>query len=141
MATDKVKTVIGVFEKVDFPKFGVNNMMAKIDTGAYTGSLHCTKIHVDKTGKKPVLHFSPFDHPETVISTSDFKRRSITSSNGQAEKRYFIDTTINLRDKDYPIRLSLANRSAMKWPVLIGRKFMQQNGLLVDAAIRNRYKV
>ena len=41
--------IVGTFEKVNFPKFGINNIMAKVDTGAYTGALHCTKIEEIKT--------------------------------------------------------------------------------------------
>lgn len=134
----KNKLIVGVFEKVDFPEFGINGMSAKMDTGAYTGSFHCTKVRVDKSGKKPVLHFSPFDHPDKVITTEAFEYRRTISSNGHAEIRYVINTTVRLQGKTFPIQISLANRSTMKRQVLIGRRFLRQHNIIVDLAIRKK---
>ena len=124
---------VGSFESVDFPEFPlVGTVWAKIDTGAYTGALHCTRISEEQLEEGAMLHFSPFDHPETDIMTSDFFVKSVRSSNGEKGYRYFINTTITIQGKTYPITLSLANRAEMKWPVLIGRKFLQKQDFLVD---------
>ncbi len=121
------------FEPVTFPEFSViGKVMAKIDTGAYTGALHCTKIHEDASEQGNVLKFSPFDHPEIEILTLDFAVRHVRSSNGESVSRYFINTQINIQGDTYPITLSLADRSEMKWPVLIGRRFLRKNHFLVD---------
>jgi len=106
--------------------------MAKIDTGAYTGALHCTKIKEVKTAEGRWLQFAPFDHPSTIIKLDKFVKRPVKSSNGKEESRYFIKTAIVLHGETYPITLSLADRSEMKWPVLIGRKFLRKNKFLVD---------
>lgn len=132
MSNEMPKNVIGSFETVTFPDFNGYEVMAKIDTGAFTGALHCTKIREEETPEGPVLHFSPFDHPEVEITLSEFAVNHVKSSNGKAESRYFIDTNISLHGKTYPIVLSLADRSEMKWPVLIGRKFLRKNNFLVD---------
>ncbi len=132
------QNVIGAFEKVNFPEFGLSEYVAKIDTGAYTGAMHCTKIHEITTGKEPVLEFSPFDNPEVVISTKDFYIKPVTSSNGHLQQRFFVDTEITINGKTYPIMLSLADRSAMKWPILIGRRFIRTNNLLVDVTRINK---
>ncbi|MGG6497545.1 UNVERIFIED_CONTAM: RimK/LysX family protein [Bacteroidetes bacterium 56_B9] len=34
--------------------------------------------------------------------------------------------------KVYPITITLADRSTMKYPMLIGRKFLRSHGFLVD---------
>jgi hypothetical protein len=39
-----MEKVIGAFEQVSFPDFGLFDVVAKIDTGATSGSLHATKI-------------------------------------------------------------------------------------------------
>jgi hypothetical protein len=133
--------VIGSFEPVTFPDFAdIGGVMAKIDTGAYTGALHCTKIQEEKTENGNVLHFSPFDHPETVITATDFAVSHVRSSNGTSESRYLIDTNITIQGKTYPIVLSLADRSEMKWPVLIGRRFLRKNNLLVDVNKGSKYR-
>lgn len=130
---DTNSTVIGSFEQVSFPDFAnIGKVKAKIDTGAYTGALHCTKIREEETASGKILHFAPFDHPETEVSVDNFAVSHVRSSNGKAEARYFIDTIIEIQGKTYPIVLSLADRSEMKWPVLIGRRFLRTHNFLVD---------
>lgn len=131
MTTQKNLTV-GSFEPVIFPDFNGYEVMAKIDTGAYTGALHCTKIREEEGENGPVLHFSPFDQPEIELVLTEYAVNHVKSSNGKAESRYFIDTLVTIQGKTYPIVLSLADRSEMKWPVLIGRKFLRANNFLVD---------
>ncbi len=137
MATDR--KVLGAFEKVGFPKYGLTGVMAKIDTGAYTGALHCTVIEEVKTKTKKTLRFSPFDHPEVMIKTHDYLTNHMRSSNGVIEKRYVIKTEIEIDGEKYPIALSLADRSAMKWPVLVGRRFLRKNKFLVDVHQGTKY--
>lgn len=126
------QVTLGAFENVSFPEFGTQDITAKIDTGAFTGALHCTRISEVDTGNGKVLRFSPFDRPEVEISKDEFIVRHVKSSNGDREKRYFISTKITVQGETYPITLSLANRSEMKWPVLIGRRFLRKNHFLVD---------
>jgi hypothetical protein len=137
MAKDQ-KTV-GAFEQVGFPDFGLDDVMAKIDTGAYTGALHCTKIEEDRSKKIKTLRFSPFDHPEVTILTHEYRKTHIRSSNGEDERRFVINTHIQIDGQEYPIILSLADRSAMKWPVLIGRRFLRKNHFLVDVHQGKKY--
>lgn len=127
--------ILGSFESVSFPDFAaIGDVMAKIDTGAYTGALHCTKIKEEKTEKGTLLHFSPFDHPDVVMTIDNFVVRHVRSSNGDSQARYFINTSIEIQGETYPIVLSLADRSEMKWPVLIGRRFLRNNNFLVDVS-------
>ncbi len=130
--------IIGAFEKVSFPEFGIDDVVAKIDTGAYTGSFHATNIREEDQDGKIVVHFSPFDHPSTTFTSTSFFIRPVKSSNGHQERRYFIDTEIVVGGITYPIILSLADRSEMKWPVLIGRRFMRSHDLLVDVTKINK---
>lgn len=127
--------ILGSFETVSFPDFAaIGDVTAKIDTGAFTGALHCTQIREEKTENGVILHFSPFDHPDLEMSVDDFVIRHVRSSNGEGQSRYFINTTIEIQGKTYPIVLSLADRSEMKWPVLIGRRFLRNNNFLVDVS-------
>lgn len=128
MKTIAIKTVVG------FPEFGANKVTAKIDTGAYSGCFHATNIKVSHTNGADVLEFSPFDHPEMRYKTIHFLTKRVKSSNGQIEERFFIDTDIIIDGKLYPIRLGISNRSSMRWPVLIGRKFLKQHQFLVDVS-------
>jgi hypothetical protein len=133
-----MKQTIGTFEKVNFPEFGLDKIMAKVDTGAFTGALHCTRIHEEEEDGVKILYFSPFDHPKTVYKTDNFERGIVKSSNGVSTERYFIETSIEVRKKRFAITLTLADRSEMKWPVLIGRRFLHANEFIVDVSQRNR---
>jgi hypothetical protein len=48
----------------------------------------------------------------------------VKSSNGQSQARYRILTEIVLFNKTYPIFLTLSDREEMRYPVLLGRKFL-----------------
>ena len=137
------KIVIGRKDVADFPEIGFNQVDVKIDTGAYTSSIHCSKIYVENN----VLYCNFLDekHPEYNLQTHAFKNfRTITvkSSNGIAQNRYEIKTIISIFKKDYKISLSLSDRSDMKFPVLLGRKFLNPKFVvdpaLVDLSFNNK---
>ena len=77
-----MKKTIGAFEKVSFPDFGLYNVIAKIDTGATSGSLHATRIKEIKlpTGET-ALRFLPYGKKKRIIVNS-FDLREVRSSNG-----------------------------------------------------------
>jgi hypothetical protein len=125
-------TTVGSIELIDFVEYGASNLPCKIDTGAYSGALHCTSIEeVSEAGVKKI-RFSRFDDPNTVIEVSDYSTGRVKSSNGEVSNRFFISTRIRLQDIEYDIKLSLADRKSMKWPILIGRRFLRENKILVD---------
>lgn len=126
--------IVGSSEVVDFPQFNLTAIPAKIDTGADSGALHCTKIEEVTIEGTTTLHFSPFDHPELTIIADEFTTKRVRSSNGEVCPRYFITTKIILQAKEYEINLSLADRTEMTWPVLIGKRFLNDNGFLVDVS-------
>ncbi len=132
MSKDTHQKILAAFEEITFPEFDMNHVKAKIDTGAYSGAIHCTRIHEEQEDGTGVLYFSPFDHPELIKKTTAYKKRMVRSSNGTTQLRYFIDTRIIIKGVEYPIHISLADRSEMRWPVLIGRRFLKANQFLVD---------
>lgn len=121
--------------KIDFPEFDAIDLATKVDTGAYSGSFHATNINLISTDGADVLEFSPFDHPEKKYSTIHFIKKRVKSSNGQIEERFFVDTDIIIDNQKYPVRLSLTDRGSMRWPVLLGRKFLRQHRFLVDVNV------
>jgi hypothetical protein len=131
--------IVGNFESVIFPEFDNGPVIAKIDTGAYTGALHCASIkeHATEDGGKSLL-FVPLKGGK-IVKKDDFIIKYVRSSNGKREKRYFISTEIVIRNRKFDITLSLADRSEMKWPVLIGRRFLKNYHFLVDPGLPNRY--
>lgn len=130
--------VIGSFETIRFPEFNDYEVTAKIDTGAYSGALHCTELRIEHTEYGPVLRFSPFDRPDIEIESNNFSVKEVRSSNGTTQNRYFIKTKVHIQGNTYPITISLADRSDMKWPVLIGRRFLRRHKFLVDVTQANK---
>lgn len=120
---------------IDFPEFDIKSVVTKVDTGAYSGCFHATNIKVLTSKGADILEFSPFDHPKKKYATIHFTRKRVKSSNGQTEERFFIDTDIIIDGQQYPVRLSLTDRSNMRWPALIGRKFLKQHKFLVDVTV------
>jgi hypothetical protein len=133
----KAKTV-GPVLKVGLPLLGIERLVAKVDTGAFNGALHASRIREvnNKQGSKS-LRFSPLDNGHTV-ETGNYHKRRVKSSNGLASTRYAIDTEVEILDRTYPITLTLTNRVFMKRQMLIGRKFLRLHGFLVD--VNNRSK-
>ena len=89
----KIKTVIGRTEKIDFPELDLFNIPAKVDTGAYTSSLHCHDIHEENN----VLHFKLADPANKEYNFkdhqfTDYFQKKIKNSFGKMEVRYTIKT-------------------------------------------------
>lgn len=132
------KEIIGRLEIVDLPKWDIKEIEAKIDTGAYSSSLHCHNIkEYEKNGAKWVkFNLLDPEHPsynERLFSLPVSDIREVKSSNGQTELRVFVKTKIIFFNKEHDIELSLTNRSEMKYPILVGRKFLK-NKFLVDVS-------
>lgn len=125
--------IVGCFEPVTLPKLGVKSVLAKVDTGAYSGALHCTEIRlVKKDSGEQVLQFMPLGEPDLATETSHFKATHVRSATGHRVNRFLIETTIEIKGKTYPICIGLSDRSDMKRAVLIGRRFLRENNILVD---------
>ena len=130
--------IVGAIIPVVFPEFSNQTVLAKVDTGAYTGALHYSKL-VEVKGKegKVNLEFTPLGTNKSY-TVDNFVVNYVKSSNGAREKRYFIDTKIVIDNQTYKIRLSLANRGNMKYLVLIGRRFLIKNKFIVDVNHRKK---
>lgn len=132
---------LGRRELVSFPELGLKNIAAKIDTGAYTAALHCSKIWTEEREGKSVLLFNLLDesHPiynQKTYCFSDFGKRKIKNSSGVFESRFTIKTPIKIGRKKIQASISLTDRGGMKYPVLIGRKLLNKR-FLVDVSQLN----
>ncbi|MEX2235189.1 MAG: RimK/LysX family protein [Cyclobacteriaceae bacterium] len=128
---------LGRYDRVDLPELGLNDIHAKIDTGAYTCSLHCHKAEV-VDGK---LEFILLDqeHPEFTgmkFVFATFEERDIRNSFGEVEKRFVIVTSITIFEEVITTEFSLSNRGSLKFPILIGRKILR-NRFLIDVTKKN----
>lgn len=126
------KKVIGRIDKADFPTLDLFDIDIKIDTGAYTSSIHCHKVII--IDNELVCLFYDEGHPHYNGKEFKFKEFSTTkvkSSNGVVQDRYKVKTPIIIFNKKYSISLTLSTRDDMKYPILIGRKFLSKK-FMVD---------
>lgn len=126
------KTLIGRFDKADFPALHLKDIAVKIDTGAYTSSIHCENIR-EEDG---VLRCTFLDEEHPLYNGKEFVFKDydiifVRSSNGLIQKRYQVESTIKIFKKVFKISLSLSSRQEMRFPVLIGRKFLTKK-FIVD---------
>ncbi len=130
------KTIIGRKEIASLPDLNFNNVMVKIDTGAYTSSIHCHKFY-EKNNQLHCYFLDPNfpEYKKKAIIFDKYHTKNVKSSNGIIENRYKIDTHILLLGKLYKIDLTITNRGTMKYPILIGRKFLYKK-FIVDVSTK-----
>ena len=134
------QTPLGSFEVVSFPEFDVRDVVAKIDTGAYTGALHATDIHESKDAEgRKVVSFVPYADGK-AHQTAQYRKKRVRSSNGELEERYVISTVIVIAGKERKINISLSDRSQMMKGVLIGRQFLRRYHYLVDVRLGTAHR-
>ncbi|WP_438425989.1 ATP-dependent zinc protease family protein [Aquimarina macrocephali] len=135
---EKEKKIIGRTDKVDFPLLELKDIDTKIDTGVYTSSIHCIDIReVDQTLQCNLLDIAHSEHNGKRFTFKNYDITAVKSNNGKVEVRYAIRTQIIVFDKTYPITLTLSPRDDMRFPVLIGRKFLSGK-FLVDPQLENQ---
>ncbi|AXT62080.1 peptidase [Aquimarina sp. AD10] len=132
------KKIIGRTDKADFPLLELLAIDTKIDTGAYTSSIHCVDIkEIDQTLQ---CSFLDATHPEYNGKKFTFKNYDITAvkgSTGKVEMCFAIKTQIKIFDKTHPIILNLSPHEDVCFPIHIGRKFLSGK-FLVDPQLENQ---
>ncbi|MEP4890249.1 MAG: ATP-dependent zinc protease [Aliiglaciecola sp.] len=141
MGTLKVQTyqnmpVIGALELCNLPELSIQNLTMRVDTGATTSSLHVDDIEeFEKDGETWVsFNIHPHIHDVNEIVRREAKVaavRKIKSSTATRERRYLIETLLEIAGRSWKIQLSLTDRSEMTYLMLLGREAMSGR-LLVD---------
>lgn len=137
LITKPIRLLLGRTDIVDFPKLDLEGINIKVDTGAYTSSMHCHNIkEEDGVLKCQFLDPSHDQYHEKYFFFKEFTQKNVKSSNGIVENRYLIETEVVVFNQTYTIELSLTERGSMKYPVLLGRKFLSKK-FIVDTAKKN----
>ena len=135
------KRIIGRLEKVDLPDLQLFQIDAKIDTGAFTSSLHVHDIEESIKNEVPTVIFQLVHPTHPSYNNKKFElpivaRKSIRSSSGEEQLRFFINMPVRLFGKIFLTEFNLSDRSNMVYPVLLGRKLLS-NDFLVDVTRSN----
>lgn len=131
--------ILGRSDRVDLPKLGLYNVHAKVDTGAYNCSLHCSDVKVVNGSLEViVLDEGRPGYTGSKFVFKRFKQKQIRNSFGESELRYVIKTQIRIFERLIRAEFSLTNRGNLKFPLLLGRKILRDR-FLIDVTKKDLY--
>lgn len=126
--------IAGWREHVLLPELGAGPLVAKLDSGALSASLHAENIEAyDKAGTAWVRFDVPADNERVKARSCDMPlhgERRVKNTGGTSESRFVIETEIRLGDEQWRAQVTLSDRTDMGVPMLLGR-----------ATIRGRFLV
>ena len=133
------KTIVGRREIISIIDLELYDLDAKVDTGADSNALHCDHIEIDE--ETNTVSFTLLDEVHEAyhgkrLTFPLYKIKNVKSSNGQIELRPSIRVSVKFFGKKYKSVISLTNRADMKFPMLIGRRFLSGK-FLVDVSEEN----
>lgn len=131
--SDESQIRLGWEEWLGLPDLGLPTIKAKVDTGARTSALHAFDIETFGPASKPKVRFAIHPIPgreDLTIPCSALvvDRREVTSSNGETEMRYVIETTLDAGGgQSWPIEVTLTDRGGMASRMLLGRQALRED--------------
>lgn len=118
--------ILGWREWVALPDFGIEQIKAKIDSGARSSALHAYQIEPYYKGSQNWIMFAI--HPKQKNRTISVEchapvkdRRMVSDSGGHRQRRYVIETDVMIGQVRLRTELTLTNRDTMLFRMLIGR--------------------
>jgi hypothetical protein len=126
---DNKKIALGWREWVALPDMGINQIKAKVDTGARTSCLHTfrTEPYTENGERRVKFWVHPVQNDMHQVVECDAKvldERNVSDSGGHKELRVVIETALVVGDKCWPIEMTLTNRDSMRFRMLLGRTAM-----------------
>lgn len=133
MAERPLPLVVGWRELVSLPELGLTGIPAKIDTGARTSSLYAHVLDdFVRDGERFVRFAVDWGGERRFCEAIHVDLRGITSSNGDKQTRFVIKTPLTIGKLQFRAEISLADRSQMQFPMLIGRSALRRR-MVVDS--------
>lgn len=133
------KLIIGKEEWCALPDLALPAIKARVDSGAKTSALHAFNIKIHSVQGQEWVRFDV--HPIQKDNKTNVQchaklvdMRSVRSSSGHIEKRPVIETMLQLGEQRWKIQLTLTNRDAMGYRMLLGREAMHGR-LVVDPGL------
>lgn len=129
------RLILGSLEHVSIPSLGVEDVLAKVDTGAFSGALHCSGVRVEVIDGTSILHFTPLGDKRLATQTNEFREVIVRSASGHESKRYIIPVEVSIGGVLYPTTIGLSDRKMMKREMLLGRRFLLEHSVLIDVTL------
>lgn len=119
------RKIIGRSTLVAFPEVALEDIPARVDTGAQSSA-----VWANAEERDGVLYatFLGVEHPQfsdREIAFKEFEQVVVASSMGHIQKRYKVRLLIKIRGKKVRAQFTLADRSTQVYPVLIGRNVLR----------------
>ncbi len=131
----KALPIIGWREWLSLPDLDLENIKAKVDTGARSSALHAFDLRAFTAGGVPWVHFRvhPMQHggPTVEAEAEIIDMRRVLNPGGRRELRPVIRTRVVLADKRWEIDVTLTPRWGMGFRMLLGRQAVRRH-FLVD---------
>lgn len=122
---DTPQPQLGWLEWAALPALRIDLLPVKVDTGAKTSSLHAEQIAVvGSEGAHRARFVVRTNRGVYECECPVHDERHVKSSSGHEELRVVIRTTCVLYGQRWPIELTLTDRTAMRYPMLLGRRAM-----------------
>ncbi len=134
--TNKTQAVIGWRETVALPEWGIDNIIAKADTGARSSALDVMEIKElsgNRVRFQVALSRKNRVKERAIEVVAPISRRSrVRSAHGTTQDRLFVETLLRIGDTQRRIELGLVCRKRMICRMLIGRSSLAGT-FLVDS--------
>jgi ribosomal protein S6--L-glutamate ligase len=131
-------SIIGSEEWCQFEELGIPIIKARVDSGAKTSSIQANGIKIFSKGAQEFVKFevNPIQDNRSINLACEAKlidRRTVKSSSGISEERLVIKTPVTIGKQRFEIELTLANRDAMEFRMLLGREALNQRFIVNPA--------
>lgn len=133
-STGQKQQIVGWREVVSLPEWGVDRVIAKIDTGARTSALHVENIEElpDDRVRFDVILSRKNPSRRVTVEAELIRRTRVRPSSGHLHDRHVVLTTMRLGSVEKPVEISLVCRKHMLCRMLVGRTALEED-FLVDA--------
>ena len=122
--------VVGWREWVGLPEIQRAPVLAKIDTGAWSNTLHAADIEIIESNPESKIRFR-LEEDGKWFERPIEKWRRIRDTGGHETLRPVIRSTIEIASRDFDVEVCLADRSQLKHRMILGRNFLRL-GFVVD---------
>lgn len=156
LADTEPKGETSVPETLGFVEWVVMNdtglrLKARLDTGAKTSSLHAVNVEEFKQDDQKWVKFqipladhtiqsadedSNIDHEEIILELERPVERTvlIKRKGAPSQRRYVVMMDFCIAGTSHETQFSLTDRGNFSYPVLLGRRFMRDDNILIDSA-------
>jgi hypothetical protein len=139
VSANRQPLAIGWKEYLHFIEWDLRRIRVKIDTGARTSALDVVRYELVETAGSGLMAtlYLALDHRHpgrfTRIHTPVLRLVTVRNTSGKSEERPLVETAVRLGPIHKSIRITITNRSRMRYRMILGREALA-NDFLVDVS-------